>query len=118
VSRRNGKLTKEDGPLSLGSDVAPQDSGGLGTLPHLCNLIWPRWRNGKCTRVAGRITIKCIGGYYVVTINCPTEAVQTTQIFESLEGLLAELEQRVQSSTCIWLPDYESQKRARQESKK
>jgi len=68
--------------------------------------------------VPGRITIKCIGGYYVVTLNCPTEAVQSTHLFETLDGLLGALEVRVQEATCIWLPDYESQKKARQESKK
>jgi hypothetical protein len=118
VSRKNAKQTNGDGPLVLGADVAPQDEQGLRALPHLCNLLWPRWRNGKCTRVPGRLTIKCIGGYYVVSVNCPTEAVQSTHLFETLEGLLAALELRVQESSCIWLPDYESQKRARQESKK
>lgn len=115
--RKNGKAAQESNPLELGKNACPEDAEALAKWPMLCNLLWPRFKDGKCVRGAGRVTVKCIGGYYVVAVACPTEQVQTTLVFESLVNLLDQLESSVQSSICVWLPDFESQKKARQQAK-
>jgi hypothetical protein len=118
MTRRNGKPAEERNPLELGKQAVPEDATSLAKWPMLCNLLWPRHRDGKCVREAGRIVLKVVGGYYVVSVACPTEQVQTQLVFETLDGLLDQLEIRVHESTCVWLPDFESQKRARQQARK
>jgi hypothetical protein len=117
MSRRNGNGRKE-GPLQdLGKDRAPEDDAAAAKWPNLLALLTPLFDEGKCKRLAGRLTIKILGGYYVVSIACPTEKLQTTAVLRSVVDLFDQLEQHVTSGLCVWLPDFESQKKARQQAK-
>jgi hypothetical protein len=117
LSKRNGKADDARGPLPLGQQSTPEDAQGVEKHPFLTDLLFPRFKDGKCVRQAGRLTLKIVGGYYVVTVACPTESVQTTLVFRTLEALLDQVEQSVQLSTIVWLPDFEKQKKDRQQAK-
>jgi hypothetical protein len=117
MSRRNGNGRKE-GPLDqLGKDRAPDDDQAAAKWPNLFALMNPIFTEEKCKRLAGRLTLKIIGGYYIVSIACPTEKLQTTAILTTMVDLFDQLEQHVTEGRCVWLPDFESQKRARQQAK-
>jgi hypothetical protein len=107
---------EENGRLKLGKDVELEDSQGQQAAPTLFELLKPHFKDGKCTRLGGSLNLRVVGGFYVVRIGCPSEQVQATFTVSSLAELLGELERNVQSSSCVWLPDYDAQKRARRDS--
>jgi hypothetical protein len=108
---RNG-----DDKLHLGRDRALDDPEGLEQCPTLIELLSPRWKDDKCTRLGGSLALRVVGGFYVVKIACPSEEVQATFTLTTLANLEAHLEESVRSSSIVWLPDYESQKRARRDA--
>lgn len=118
MSRKNGASNGEGDHLVLGGDRAPNDAVAKEKWPTLVDVLWPRFKDGKLSRLAGRLGIKIIGGVYVLTVSAPHEQVQTTVYTSTLDGLLDVLEAHVRAPTTVWLPDFESQKKARQKALK
>src|ERR1700687_821026 len=102
--------------LKLGKDRELDDPAALEGCPTLYDLLRPRWKDGKCTRMGGSLSLRVVGGFYVVRLSCPTEQVTATVCLTSLANLSADLEAAVQSNSVVWLPDYESQKKARRDA--
>jgi len=118
LSQTNGEKTDVAAPLPQQTNTVPEDPQGEKCYPTLFQLLTPRFVDGKCTRLAGSLSIRPHGSIWVVTVNCPTEEVVTKCHFATLAGLLDQLERHVANPLTIWLPDYASGKRARQEVKR
>src|ERR1700686_2587895 len=116
MSNRPKKKTERERP-ALNGRTELQDSSGLEQCPTLYDLLRPRFKDGRCTREGGHLSIRVVGGHYVVKLACPSEEVQTTFPLDTLCMLESCLETAVRSNTIVWLPDYESQKRARREAR-
>jgi hypothetical protein len=112
IPQRNG-----DDRLPLGRDRKLDDPEGLDQCPTLLDLLSPRFKEDKCTRLGGSLSLRVVGGFYVVRIACPSEQVQATFTLTTLANLETHLEECVRSSSVVWLPDYDSQKKARQDAK-
>lgn len=93
---------------------APTDHALSERCPTLHSLLQPVWKDGKCKRQSGSLRIRLIGGYYAVTLSCPTEGVETQIVLESLVDWLDAAEARLRDPGCIWTPDWESTKKTRQ----
>ena len=102
--------------LALGKDRELDDPTALAECPTLYDVLRPRWKDGKCTRMGGSLSLRVVGGFYVGRLSCPTEQVTATICLTTLATLTADLERAVQSNSIVWLPDYESQKKARREA--
>lgn len=92
---------------------APSDSEGLRLYPTLMQCLMPVWKDGKCLRQSGGLRLRIVGGYYLLTIHCPTEGVEATLTAETLVDMLAQLEQSLQLHQLRWFPDFERQKKTR-----
>lgn len=103
-------------PLALmeGKLRAPTDADLEASCPTLHRCLSPIWKDGKCVRQSGSLKVRLIGGYYQMTLSCPTEGVETSITLESLVGCLEALDERLQSPGCVWTPDFVEQKKARQ----
>lgn len=64
----------------------PADEEGRTLFPTLFDLMCPRYHGMTCTRQGARFTIKVDGGAYRVSIECPTEGLQTSFFVESLDN--------------------------------
>jgi hypothetical protein len=115
MSKKNGKVEEKD-RVALGVALKLEDPEGMEVAPTLIDILSPRFKDGKCTRQGGSLSLRVVGGFYVVRIACPSEQVQATFTLSTLASLLTDLERNVQSSSCVWLPDYDSQKKARREA--
>jgi hypothetical protein len=115
MSKKNGKPEEKD-RVALGVNVVLEDPDGKDAAPTLFDILAPRFKDGKCTRLGASLSLRVVGGFYVIRIGCPSEQAQATFTLHTLASLLADLERNVQSSSCVWLPDYDSQKRARRDA--
>ena len=113
---KNKTSDQDNGRLDLGRNRNIEDPEGELACPTLSQLLLPRFKEGKCTRLGGSLSLRVVGGFFVVRIACPTEQCQTTFTLTSLSQLTERLEAAVQSTSTVWLPDYDSQKRARREA--
>lgn len=93
---------------------APDDAQAVEVWPTLLGCLLPVWVDGKCKRQAGSLRVRLIGGYYQVTLHCPTEGLETSLVVETLVGLLDALERRLNDPGCVWTPDFDSIKKTRQ----
>lgn len=96
----------------------PADDAGLDAFPTLTQCLFPIWKDSKCVRISGGVRIRLVGGYYLVTVSCPSEGLETTLTTPTLVGLLEALEAHVRNPATIWTPTFEEQKRARQDAKR
>lgn len=80
----------------------PDDESGLALFPNVYDLLTPRWKDGVITRQPGRLTLKPDGSSWRVSIECPTEGLQTTVVVKSLESALSEVEDLVTSNKAHW----------------
>jgi hypothetical protein len=92
----------------------PADETGTALYPILFDLLCPRWRDGVQTRKAGRLSVRCDGGAYRVSIECPTEGVQTTVLLTCLDTLVADIEAFLGSGKTHWSLTWAQQKKAGQ----
>jgi hypothetical protein len=80
----------------------PDDETGKTLFPNLFDLLTPRWKDGAVTRQEGRLSLKPDGSSWRVSIECPTEGLQTSFVVHSLETLLCEAENHVSGKSCHW----------------
>lgn len=107
-------------PPSLNTDAnkAPDDNEGRAAYPTLHWCLSPQWKEGKCVRQAGELRVKVVGGYYLVSVRCVTEARETTLTTDTLVSMCEQLERHLTAPTTIWFPDWAASKKARQDAKK
>jgi hypothetical protein len=117
LSLKNGRSKVEAGPVIPGINRVLDDAEAQETLPTLFSLLNPAFKDDKCVRLGGTLRLRVIGGYYVVTVSCPTEEKQATVVVTSLVPLVTALETALRDPMCVWLDDFEKQKRARREAK-
>jgi hypothetical protein len=82
--------------------------------PKLLSCLLPHWDGDKCTRQAGSLRVRLVGGYYLVTLSCPTEGLDTTVTVDSLTVAWDQLEEALANGRAVWLPDWSTTKKARQ----
>ncbi len=82
--------------------AVPADKDGIKAYPNLYDLLVPKWDGSVCTRQAGRLSVKPDGGAWRVSIECPTEGLQTSFVVDNLTNLLADAEKIVTQSQCHW----------------
>jgi hypothetical protein len=95
----------------------PCDAQAEEKWPNVVACLVPQWREGKCHRQAGRLTIKPLGCVWEVTLSCPAEGVDTSVRVASLIDGLDALESLLRSGEAIWQPDWATQKKIRQTKK-
>jgi hypothetical protein len=93
---------------------APNDQAGVAKWPVLTELLFPVWKDGKCVRQSGDMKIRLVGGYYLLTLHCPTEQLETTLTAETLVDALDALETLLASGKAVWMPDWNATKKTRQ----
>lgn len=110
------KPPKDDVPVSViaASKRAPDDPGLAERCPTLYRCLISIWEGGKCKRQSATLGVRQIGGYYQITLRCPTEGVETSMVTDTLIDLVDQLEARLRDPACVWTPDFASQKKARQ----
>jgi hypothetical protein len=111
----------DDDPLDfLGKrdSLVPQDAEGMKAYPTLAACLQPRWKDGKCVRQAGRMGLRVVGCYFLVSVTCPTEGLETTATLGSIVGLLDALEGHLRSPGAVWTPTFDRVKEAKAEEKK
>jgi hypothetical protein len=107
----NGHAVKA---LIEGRLQAPQDPGAKAKWPTLTELLDPVWTDGKCMRQSGSLRIRLVGGYYLVTLACPTEGLETTMTTDTLVDAFDALEAMLVSGKALWMPDWNVVKKSRQ----
>jgi hypothetical protein len=80
----------------------PDDKEDLKQLKTLVSLLLPKYHEGKMTRQPGRISIVPDGGHYRVTIEAPTEGLQTVFYVDNLHNLVADAENLVSQGKAQW----------------
>ena len=102
-------------PLDLlkGRAQVPQDAAAEDEWPTLMAVLLPVWKEGKCRRQAGSLRLRIVGGYFLVTVHCPTEGMECTMTTDTLVNLLPQLETFLQSGASEWIPDFETLKKTR-----
>lgn len=117
MSRRNGN-TKNGHPEVVGSVRTDlQDANGQNRYPNLFACLAPIFVEGKCTRLAGRLSVAIAGGYYRCTVSCPSEGLEMTCLSGDLTELLAQVEDVLTSGRAPWVPDFATRKRIDKEAK-
>jgi hypothetical protein len=101
-------------PLVGVSTQCPTDAEAMKAWPNLVACLYPLWKEGKCIRQAGSMRFRLVGCYYLVTLSCPTEGVETDMVMETLVGAFDALEALLASHKAVWRPDYLAQKKSRQ----
>jgi len=89
----------------------PVDEAAKKEYPNLYDLLCPRWKDGALVRQPGRLTLRVEGGSYVVSIECPTEGVQTSILAHSLASVLSDLESSIKANLCNWVPTWARRKK-------
>lgn len=101
-------------PVAAMRKQAPDDNLLKAKCPTLHQLLMPIWIDGKCKRQSASLRVRLVGGYYMVTLSCPTEGLETNVVTDSLVGLIELLEAKVSDPGCIWTPDFAAIKKTRQ----
>lgn len=97
------KPTVEFADILKGKEVSNvQDDAGKALYPVLVDLLTPRFKDGKMTRQGGRLSLKADSGVWRMSLECPTEGLQTTCIISTLETALAEMEDHVIDGASNW----------------
>lgn len=101
------------GPLVAKGNQCPQDDAAGDRWPNLLSVMYPQTMDGKPVRLPGSLSVAVNGGYYIVTVRCPSEGLDTRLVVETLVDLLDQVERHVSSPVCVWLPDWNSTKKIR-----
>lgn len=110
------KPAEVPGPLPLLAmrKQSPDDAELEKQAPTLYSCLQPLWKEGKCKRASGSIRVRLVGGYYQITLSCPTEGLETSMVTDTLVDVIGQLEKRLNDPACIWTPDFSEQKKSRQ----
>ncbi len=89
----------------------PSDPEGLKACPTLYDLLSPKWQDGKLVLEGGRFTIKADGPCFRVSIELPSEGLQTTFIVDSLLKVAEVSEKIVTQGQVHWGLTWSRQKK-------
>jgi hypothetical protein len=89
----------------------PADPEDKKALPNVADLLCPRWKDGTLVRQAGRLTIKPDGAAWRVSIECPTEGLQTSFLVDSLHNLFSDAEKFLSQGKAHWALTWTRQKK-------
>lgn len=89
------------------SILLPQDDDLKMKYPTIWELLMPTYTGTRCTRETGRLSIKVDGSYYRVTVEAPTERVQTSILLSGLMTLFDDLEKALRDPATSWTPCWE-----------
>lgn len=78
--------------------------------PTLCDVMFPRHKDDAITWQAGSLSIRIEGGYYAVTLVCPSEGKQVSIVVASLTTALDDLEAILRSGQAHWRLTYSAKK--------
>lgn len=87
------------------------DEAGKLLYPIVFDLLAPRYKDGACTRQAGKLTLKVEVGTWQVQIECPSEKVQTRLYVRSLDNFLQDVENLLASGKMQWGPTWDRAKK-------
>jgi hypothetical protein len=93
-------------PLTL------EDPEALALYPNVCDVLLPKWKAGAQTRQRGKVTIVPLGAAYRVTVDCPTEVLETSVMLATLIDVLGQLEAFLASGKAVWTPGYQKHRKA------
>ena len=79
-----------------------KDEAAKKAMPNLLDVLLPIWKDGTMVRQPGRMSIVPDGGFWRVTIEAPTEGLQTTLNCDSLASILGEVEKLLADGTARW----------------
>ncbi len=111
------KASALPGVLAGRNSLTPTDQAGEKAYPTVAALLQPLWRDGRCTREAGSIRLRIVGPYFLVSITCPTEGLETTATLASIVGLMDALEKHVNAADAVWTPTFDRVKKAKADVK-
>ena len=95
----------------LQATLVPEDSAGEEQLPYLLDCLLPRYKDGKCVRKAGSVSISLEGCYFMAKLVCPSEGRQCSVLSLSLVGLLERLNETAGEPKTPWFPTWERKKK-------
>lgn len=94
--------------------LVPHDEDASSEYPVLMSVLLPRYRgDGKLTREPGVLSVRIDGAVFRITVVCPTEGLQATVETPRIMEILTTIELAVSSPACVWVPTWDSKKRAR-----
>lgn len=94
--------------------LVPQDPEAASQYPLFTDLLLPRYEGDACTRQGGVVRIRANGTCWLVSIECPSEGVQTVLALSSLHDFCVQVEKALGSGTLNWSETWEVQKKRRQ----
>jgi len=108
----NGKAPRERAHvLATIQHAVLHDEEGGKRYPTLFDLLSPRFKDGKQTRVPGVLTLTVEGSVYRVTVRCDEEGLECKLTCETLHDIVKRVEQLVASSHTVWSLTYAAKKK-------
>lgn len=101
-------------PLESLNSLVPQDAKGAELYPNLMDCLMPRWVDGQCVRQSGSLRMRIVGSWFLLSLTCPTEGVETSVTLDTVVKALEALEKTIASGKAVWTPTFERQKKAGQ----
>jgi len=107
MSEQNGQTKKKAQPraaklLSKFRPDCPKDDTAKKACPNLLDVLLPIYEDGVMVRQPGRLSVSADGGSWRVSIEAPTEQLQTVLMIDSLATLQEEVERLLASGTVKW----------------
>jgi len=87
------------------------DPEGKEAYPLLFEALAPVFDGQVLTRQPGKMTIRVEGASWQVTLDFPTEVLQTRLYAPSLHDLLAKVEEFLRSGTLVFTPGWKKSKK-------
>lgn len=113
MSQENGKKPKAM-KAKLFDKVKPdkmKDDAAKKEMPNLLDVLLPIWEGSTMLRQPGRLSISPDGGSWRVTVECPTEGLQTVLMTDSLPTLLIDVEKLLASGSARWGMSWQRRKK-------
>ena len=112
MAKSKKEVTVERAAIFNGhSQLLLEDLAGKEAYPTLCDVLWPKWNDGKQTRQRGKLVVAPLGAAYRVTLDCPTEVLETSVMLSTLVDLFGQLEAYLASGKAIWTPGYQKHRK-------
>lgn len=94
--------------------LVPDDSECRARYPLFTDLMLPRYVQDECTRQGATLRVKAHGTCWMLTIECPSEGIQTAMGLLTLNDLVGQVEVALAQAELNWSETWEVQKRRRQ----
>jgi hypothetical protein len=114
VARKHDANGYTPAPLVAVNSQRPCDADGEARWPNVYACLLPVWKEGRCLRQCGRISVRVIGSVFEIALSCPTEGVEMTMRVPTLVDALDAMEAHLRSGAAVWAPDWVTAKKIRQ----